>query len=78
MRVQYPVLIEGGTSGFVPDLPVIVVAGAGRDEIVRLAGEAIALRRYDLERDGEEWPTPSPVREYRVRRVRRAVAGSAG
>ena len=48
MRVQYPVLIEGGTSGFVPDLPVIVVAGAGRDEIVRLAGEAIALRAMTL------------------------------
>ena len=61
MRVQYPVLIEDDTSGFVPDLPVIVVAGEGRDEIVRLASEAIALRLYDLERDGEEWPTPSPV-----------------
>ena len=61
MRVQYPVLIEDDTSGFVPDLPVIVVAGEGRDEIVRLASEAIALRLYGLERDGEEWPTPSPV-----------------
>ena len=44
MRVQYPVLIEDDTSGFVPDLPVIVVAGEGRDEVVRLASEAIALR----------------------------------
>jgi len=61
VRVQYPVLIEDDTSGFVPDLPVIVVAGEGRDEILRLASEAIALRLYDLERDGEEWPTPSPV-----------------
>ncbi|MDE0528285.1 MAG: type II toxin-antitoxin system HicB family antitoxin [Truepera sp.] len=61
MDIQYPVVIEGDTSGFVPDLPVIVVAGEGRDEIVRLASEAIALRLYDLERDGEEWPTPSPV-----------------
>ena len=61
MAVRYPVLIEGGTSGYVPDLPVIVVAGEGRDEVLRLASEAIALRLYDLERDGEEWPVPSPV-----------------
>ncbi len=61
MAVRYPVLIEGGTGGYVPDLPVIVVAGEGPDEVLRLASEAIALRLYDLERDGEEWPAPSPV-----------------
>ena len=61
MDIQYPVVIEGGIGGYVPDLPIIVVAGKGRDEVLRLASEAIALRLYDLERDGEEWPTPSPV-----------------
>ena len=61
MDIQYPVVIEGGIGGYVPDLPIIVLAGKGRDEVLRLAREAIALRLYDLERDGEEWPTPSPV-----------------
>ncbi len=61
MDIQYPVLIEGGIGGYVPDLPIIVVVGKGRDEVLRLASEAIALRLYDLERDGEEWPPPSPV-----------------
>lgn len=61
MDIQYPVVIEGGIGGYVPDLPIIVVAGKGRDEVLRLASEAIALRLYDLERDGEEWPTPGPV-----------------
>ena len=61
MDIQYPVVIEGGIGGYVPDLPIIVLAGKGRDEVLRLASEAIALRLYDLERDGEEWPTPSPV-----------------
>ena len=61
MDFQYPVVIEGGIGGYAPDLPIIVVAGKGRDEVLRLASEAIALRLYDLERDGEEWPTPSPV-----------------
>ena len=61
MDIQYPVVIEGGIGGYVPDLPIIVVTGKGRDEVLRLASEAIALRLYDLERDGEEWPAPSPV-----------------
>ncbi len=61
MDIQYPVVIEGGIGGYVPDLPIIILAGKGRDEVLRLASEAIALRLYDLERDGEEWPTPSSV-----------------
>ena len=61
MTREYPVVIEGGASGFVPDLPAIAVAGEDRDEVIRLAGEAIALRLYDLKRDGVNAPEPSQL-----------------
>ena len=45
-----------------PDLPGCVTFGKTEDEALRMGREALVLHLYGMEQDGDEIPSPSPVR----------------
>ena len=60
--IEYLVVIEGGGdswSGYVPDLPGCVSAGASREEVEQLIREAIAVHLESMREHGESLPLPS-------------------
>jgi predicted RNase H-like HicB family nuclease len=60
--VKFLVVVERGEKSwgaYVPDLPGCVAVGESRDEVVRLAKEAIDLHVADLKDRGESVPQPT-------------------
>jgi predicted RNase H-like HicB family nuclease len=55
---------EDAWGAFVPDLPGCVAAGATREEVERLIGEAIPLHLQGMREAGEEIPPPSHSAGY--------------
>lgn len=45
-----------------PDLPGCATSGATEKEALAMAKEALSLHLYGMETDGEEIPTPSPLK----------------
>jgi predicted RNase H-like HicB family nuclease len=59
---EYVVIYEQSPTGwgaYCPDLPGLGVAGAARDEVERLIGEAIELHVQSLREHGEPVPPPT-------------------
>jgi predicted RNase H-like HicB family nuclease len=60
--MRYAVVVEAGEAGFgayVPDLPGCVVAGASREEVLRLIQEAVEFHIDGLRDAGEPIPEPT-------------------
>jgi predicted RNase H-like HicB family nuclease len=59
---EYVVICEraddGGWSGYLPDVPGVVVAGGSPEEVEQLMEEALALHREELASRGEVPPPP--------------------
>jgi len=59
---EYVVIYEHGPTGwgaYCPDLPGLGAAGATREEVERLIGEAIELHVESLHEHGEPVPPPT-------------------
>ena len=66
---EYLVVIEreGNAWGaYCPDLPGVGLVGAAREEVERLAREAIALHLDGLRKEGEAIPPPTAVASVMV------------
>ncbi|KAA9131575.1 type II toxin-antitoxin system HicB family antitoxin [Marinihelvus fidelis] len=60
--MKYTVIIEksgAGFSGYVPDLPVVVAAGATREEVLLLLSSAIPDHIALMREDGDPVPVPT-------------------
>lgn len=49
---------DGGWSGYIPDVPGVVVAGDSQAEVEELMGEAFAIYCEELAKDGQVPPPP--------------------
>ena len=57
---------ETGYSGYVPDLPGCVAAGATLEEATELIRGAIRMHLAGMAEDGEAIPEPKTIAEYVV------------
>jgi len=67
--MRYAVLFEKtetGYSGYVPDLPGCVAAGATLEEATELIRGAIRMHLAGMAEDGEAIPEPKTIAEYVV------------
>lgn len=65
--MRYGVIIEpagDGFSGYVPDLPGCIAAGATVDEVRALLDEAVRLHVAALAENGEPVPPPTVICDY--------------
>ncbi|ADG07330.1 type II toxin-antitoxin system HicB family antitoxin [Kyrpidia tusciae] len=49
-----------------PDLPGCVSHGDDEDHAYQMAQEALGLHLYEMEKDGDEIPEPTPVKDLRL------------
>jgi predicted RNase H-like HicB family nuclease len=74
--MRYPIAIESGDSKHaygvvVPDLPSCFSAGDTLDEALTNAREAILLHLEGLLDDGQSFPKPSAIEQWRSKRSNR-------
>ncbi|QPK89788.1 type II toxin-antitoxin system HicB family antitoxin [Bacillus velezensis] len=68
-QVIYPAVFhfdDDGTSVLFPDLPGCITCGNNEKEAVEMAKEAMGLHLYSMEIDGEDFPTPSSIRDIKT------------
>jgi len=68
-RYLFPAVFEVSENSigvYFPDLPGCVSAGDNEEEAVINAKEALALHLYGMEEDGDDIPSPSPIRDIQA------------